>query len=125
MKKEYVRQVVVFEEHFKEFRKTLDRETLKKLYQVLTLIMTVEMVPIKFLKAIEGRMGLFEIRMEHGSNNYRIFCCFDEGNLVILFNGILKKTQKTPKRQLDKAEALMKKYFELKRKLNNGPEKPE
>lgn len=123
MKKEYVRQVVVFEEHFKEFRRTLDRETLKKLYQVLTLIMTVEMVPIKFLKAIEGRMGLFEIRMEHGSNDYRIFCCFDEGNLVILFNGIRKKTQKTPKRQLDKAEALMKKYFELKRELNNGPER--
>lgn len=124
MKKEYVRQVVVFEEHFKVFRRTLDRETLKKLYQVLTLIMTVEMVPIKFLKAIEGRMGLFEIRIEHGNNNYRIFCCFDEGNLVILFNGIRKKTRKTPKRQLDKAETLMKKYFELKRELNNGPERP-
>ena len=108
--------MVVFEEHFKEFRKTLDRETLKKLYQVLTLIMTVEMVPVKFLKAIEGRMGLFEIRMEQGSNYYRVFCCFDEGNLVILFNGICKKTQKTPKRQLDKAEALMKKYFELKKR---------
>lgn len=119
-----MRQVVVFEEHFKEFRRTLDRETLKKLYQVLTLIMTVEMVPIKFLKAIEGRMGLFEIRMDYGSNIYRIFCCFDEGNLVILFNGIRKKTQKTPKKQLDKAEALMKKYFELKRELNNGPERP-
>ena len=124
MKKEYVRQVVVFEEHFKEFRRTLDRETLKKLYQVLTLIMTVEMVPIKFLKAIEGRMGLFEIRIEHDNKNYRVFCCFDEGNLVILFNGIRKKTQKTPKRHLDKAEALMKKYFELKRELNNGPERP-
>ena len=124
MKKEYVRQVVVFEEHFKEFRRTLDRESLKKLYQVLTLIMTVEMVPIKFLKAIEGRMGLFEIRIEHDNNNYRVFCCFDEGNLVILFNGIRKKTQKTPKRLLDKAEALMKKYFELKRELNNGPERP-
>lgn len=115
--------MVVFEEHFKEFRRTLDRESLKKLYQVLTLIMTVEMVPIKFLKAIEGRMGLFEIRIEHDNNNYRVFCCFDEGNLVILFNGIRKKTQKTPKRLLDKAEALMKKYFELKRELNNGPER--
>jgi len=52
MKKDYVRQVVVFEDHFKEFRKTLDRDTLRKLYQVLTLIMMVEVVPIKFLKAI-------------------------------------------------------------------------
>ena len=120
MKREYVRQVVVFEEHFKEFRKQLDRETLKKLYQVLTLIMTVTVIPAKFLKAIEGRAGLFEIRIEHGRNIYRVFCCFDKGNLVILFNGFQKKAQKTPKDQLDKAEALMKKYFELKMKQNNG-----
>ena len=114
MKKEYVRQVVVFEDHFKQFRKTLDRETLKQVYKVLILIMTVEIVPIKFLKAIEGREGLYEIRVRQGNNIYRIFCCFDEGNLVILFNGFQKKSQKTPKEQLAKAEALMKKYFEQK-----------
>ena len=82
--------------------------------------MTVTVIPAKFLKAIEGRAGLFEIRIEHGRNIYRVFCCFDEGNLVILFNGFQKKAQKTPKDQLDKAEALMKKYFELKMKQNNG-----
>ena len=120
MKREYVREVFVFEGHFKEFRKTLERETLRKLYQVLTLIMTVEVVPTKFLKAIEGRKGLFEIRIEQGGNNYRVFCCFDEGNLVILFNGFQKKSQKLPVEQLDKAEALMKKYFELKNIQNNG-----
>lgn len=120
MKKEFVRQVVVFEDHFKRFRKTLDREALKKLYQVLTLIMTVEVVPVKFVKAIEGRKGLFEIRVEQGNNIYRVFCCLDEGSLVILFNGFQKKTQKTPVEQLDKAEALMKKYFEQKKEHNNG-----
>lgn len=120
MKKEFVRQVVVFENHFKEFRKTLNREALKKLYQVLTLIMMVEVIPVKFLKAIEGRKGLFEIRIEHENNIYRVFCCFDEGNLVILFNGFQKKTQKTPIEQIDKAEALMKKYFDQKKQQNNG-----
>ena len=109
----------VFEDHFKRFRKTLERETLRKLYQVLTLIMTIEVVPSKFLKAIEGRKGLFEIRMEQRGNIYRVFCCFDEGNLVILFNGFQKKTQKSPVELLDKAEMLMKKYFELKNKQNN------
>ena len=44
MKKEIVRQVVIFENHFKEFRKTLDRESLKKLYQVLTLIMVTKVI---------------------------------------------------------------------------------
>lgn len=119
MKKEFVRQVVVFENHFKEFRKTLDRETLKKVYQVLTLIMMVKVVPVKFLKAIEGRKGLYEIRIEQGNNIYRVFCCFDEGNLVILFNGFQKKTQNTPVEQIDKAEAIMKKYFDQKKEQNN------
>ena len=51
---------------------------------------------------------------EHEGNIYRIFCCFDEGDLVVLFNGFQKKTQKTPNEQLDRAEALMKKYYERK-----------
>ena len=119
MKTQFVRQLVVFEDHFKEFRKTLDKEALMKLYQVLTLIMKVEIVPIRFLKAIRGRKGLYEIRSEYEGNIYRVFCCFDEGNLVILFNGFQKKTQKTPVEQLDKAEALMKKYFEQKRNKKN------
>ena len=122
MKKEYVRRVIVFEDHFKEFKKTLNRETLKKLYQVLTLIMVVEVVPEKFLQAIEGRKGLYEIRIEQGRNIYCVFCCFDEGNLIILFNGFQKKTQKTPIRQLEKAEALMKRYFEQKNSQINGEE---
>ena len=120
MRKEPVRQVVVFENHFKDFRKKLDSESLKKLYQVLSLIMNVEVIPARFLKAIEGRKGLFEIRIEQGNNIYRVFCCFDEGNLVILFNGFQKKTQKTPLEQLNKAEALMKKYFRLKKDRTNG-----
>ena len=120
MKTQFIRQLVVFEDHFKEFRKTLDKEALKKLYQVLTLIMKVEVVPIRFIKAIKGRKGLYEIRSGYEGNIYRVFCCFDEGNLVILFNGFQKKTQKTPVEHLDKAEALMKKYFELKRNKNNG-----
>lgn len=104
----------MFENHFKDFRKTLNREVLKKLYQVLTLIMAVKTVPAKYLSKIEGRKRLYEIRLEYESNIYRVFCCFDEDNLVILFNGFQKKTQKTPVEQLDKAEMLMKKYFELK-----------
>ena len=120
MKTPFVRQLVVFEDHFREFRKTLDKEALKKLYQVLTLIMKVEVVPIRFLKAIRGRKGLYEIRSEYEGNIYRVFCCFDEGNLVILFNGFQKKTQKTPVEQLDKAEALMKKNYEQKSNKNNG-----
>lgn len=114
MKKENVRRVIVFGDHFKDFRRTLGREALKKLYQVITLIMRMEVVPVKFLRAIKGRKGLYEIRSESEGNAYRVFCCFDEGNLVVLFNGYQKKTQKAPTDQLNTAEALMKQYFEQK-----------
>lgn len=83
------------------------------------LIMTVEMVPVKFLKPITSVKDLYEIRVEEGGNIFRVICCFDEGKLIILFNGIQKKSQKTPKEALDKADALMKKYFDLKKKQEN------
>ena len=71
-------------------------------------------MPVTILKSIEGKKGLFEIRVEFGGDIFRIFCCFDEGSLVILFNGFQKKTQKTPSGEIDKAERLMKEYFESK-----------
>ena len=63
---------------------------------------------------MENTDGLYEIRVEVGSNIFRIFCCFDEGSLVILFNGFLKKTQKTPPLQLERAKKIMKEYFKEK-----------
>jgi phage-related protein len=74
----------------------------------------VDRLPVSILKSIEGRKGLYEIRIEVGNNIFRIFCCFDKGNLVILFNGFQKKTQKTPAKELDKAEKLMNEYFNEK-----------
>ena len=64
---------------------------------------------------MEDSDGLFEIKIEFGSNIFRIFSCFDEGNIVVLFNGFQKKTQKTPKNELMKAERLKREYFELKK----------
>ena len=63
-----------------------------------------------------GTDGLCEIRVEVGSNIFRIFCCFDKGNLVILFNGFQKKTPKTPKQEIELAEKLKKEYFAIKNK---------
>ena len=77
----------------------------------------VDRVPEKFLKHLTGTDGLYEIRVEYQSTIYRIFCCFDEGKLVVLFNGFQKKTQKTPKGELEKAISLMKEYFELKKQV--------
>jgi len=72
----------------------------------------VEKVSEKFLNHIEVTDGLFEIRIEVGSNIYRIFCCFDKGNPVVLFNAFQKKTQKTPRKEIELAQQLRTEYFD-------------
>jgi toxin-antitoxin system, toxin component, relE family len=114
-KRRYVRQVVAYSSYFKEFKKTLSKEVLCKVYKIFIYIMTLEQVPVKYLKAIANTKGLFEIRVEEGGNIYRIFCCMDEGNLVILFNGFQKKTQKTPVGEIERALRIMNKYFAQKK----------
>ena len=91
-----------------------------KIYEVFMLIMTEKVVPVKFLRKIEGRDNLYEIRVEYAGNIYRIFCCMDEGNLIILFNGFQKKTQKTPPNQIERAERIKKEYFEQKAGTNKN-----
>lgn len=66
-----------------------------------------------------GTEGLYEVRVEFESNIYRIFCCFDKGNLIILLNGFQKKTQKTSKKEIDLALKLKEEYLNSK-KENNG-----
>lgn len=110
------RQIVFHGDYFTDFYEKLDLKAREKVKYVLELIKQVDRVPEKFLKPMTGYNGLFEVRIEYQSNIYRIFCCFDEGKLVILFNGFQKKTQKTPKNEIEKAMRLKNEYFEIKRK---------
>jgi phage-related protein len=88
----------------------------QKIDYVLFLVSIAERIPKKFFRQLIGTNALYEIRVEYESNIYRIFCCFDEENLVVLFNGFQKKSQKTPKKELEKALRIMKEYFEFKKK---------
>ena len=85
-----------------------------KIQFVFELIKQVDRVPKKFLSPITGYKGLFELRIEYQSNIFRVFCCFDADRLVVLFNGFQKKTQKTPKKEIEKAIRLKNEYFKLK-----------
>lgn len=111
-----IRKIIFFENHFIEFYQKQNAKVKGKIQYAFELIKQVERVPGKFLKYLTGTNGIYEIRIEYQSNIYRIFCCFDEGKLVVLFNGFLKKTQKTPKKELEKAQKLMESYFEQKGK---------
>lgn len=108
------RTIIFHRNYFIEFYLKQDVKVKSKIQYTLELIKQIDRVPEKFLKHLDGTDGLYEIRVEVKSNIYRIFCCFDEGKLVVLFNGFQKKTQKTPKSELDKAILLMKEYFSNK-----------
>lgn len=86
------RTIIFYGAYYIDFYKTLDIKVKEKVKYVLELIKQVERVPEKFLTPLTGYEGLFEIRVEYQSNIYRIFCCFDQGQLVVLFNGFQKKT---------------------------------
>jgi phage-related protein len=109
------RQIVYFKNHFNEFFDLLNEKVKEKIDYVLFLITVAERIPKKFFQYIEGTDGLFEIKIEFESNIYRIFCCFDEGRLVILFNGFQKKSQKTPSKEIDKALKIKNEYFASKK----------
>lgn len=115
--RKYIRHILPFKDYFKDFKRTLSKGVLMKIYQVFIYIMTVEKMPSKFLKNVEGVKDLYEIRVEYESNIYRIFCCFDEGNLVILFNAFQKKSQKTPQTEIERAKRIMDEYFNAKEQL--------
>lgn len=109
------RTIRIYKKYFTEFYIEQTESVKRKINYCLNMIKTVDRVPSSILCNMEGTEGLYEVRVEVGSNIYRIFCCFDEGALVILFNGFQKKTQKTPKKEIDKAKRLMKEYFNEKR----------
>ncbi len=73
-------------------------------------------MPKKYFQHMEGTVGLYEIRVEVGSNIFRAFAFFDEGQLIVVANGFQKKTQKTPKNEIELAKKIKKEYFNEKDK---------
>ena len=100
---ERVQQVVEFENHFSSFHTQRPVRVQNKIFKVIEASETLERVPSSYLKALTGTDGLYEARIQLGSDIWRVFCFFDKGKLVILLNGFTKKTQKTPKKELSEA----------------------
>lgn len=116
MNKKFIRQIIYYEEYYLDFFNAQKEEVRKKLNWTLQLISIQDRIPEKFFKHITGSDAIFEIRVEVGSDIFRVFSFFDKGNLVILVNGFHKKTQKTPKAEIKMAEKLKKEYLETKYK---------
>ena len=104
------RQVIAYKNYFLNFYGELSDNVQRKIEWTLNLIRVTQQIPEKYFKHIEGTKGLYEVRVEVGSNIYRIFAFFDKGNLVVLGNGFQKKSQKTPKQEIERALKIMEEY---------------
>lgn len=111
---EKVRKIIAYKHYFEDFLSKQPQKVQDKIFKVLEAVETLERIPSNYLKQITGTNGLYEARIQLGSDIWRVFCFFDEGKLVILLSGFRKKIQKTPGREIDKAAKLMKEYFESK-----------
>ena len=109
------RHLVFFGDDFFEF---YDKQTLKVRLRIdwtLDVVRTLDNIPEKYFKHIENT-DLYEVRISSGSNIYRVFCFFDKGKLVVLLNAFQKKTQKTPKNEIERALRLQKQYYHEQKK---------
>lgn len=113
-----VREVITYKNYFDDFFREQPRTIQDKIIKVLDIIEQVERVPVTYLKYMEGTNGLFEVRVQFGSNIFRIFCFFDGNKFVVLLSGFQKKTQKTPPGEIERAVKLMNEYYNEKSKGN-------
>ena len=108
---EKIRQIIFYRNYFLEFYNKQTEKVKDKIEHVLFVVSVAERIPKKFFEHMTGTDGLYEIRVEYQGNIYRIFSSFDEGNLVVLFNGFQKKSQKTPTGEIEKALKIKAEYF--------------
>ena len=104
------RTIVFYKDYFEEFFVKQRDKVKNKIIWTFQLIEEMDRVPETYLKHIENTDGLFEIRVQQGSDIFRIFCFFDEGQLVVIANGFQKKTQKTPKGEIERALKIKSEY---------------
>ncbi|MBN2350307.1 MAG: type II toxin-antitoxin system RelE/ParE family toxin [Bacteroidales bacterium] len=104
------RTAIFYKDYFEKFFIKQSKKVKAKIIWTIQLIEESERVPETYLKHIESTQGLYEIRIKLGKDIFRIFCFFDYEQLIILTNGFQKKTQKTPKKEIDRALKIMEEY---------------
>ncbi|MCF6295799.1 MAG: type II toxin-antitoxin system RelE/ParE family toxin [Flavobacteriaceae bacterium] len=109
-----IRKVIVYKQYFADFYKAQDKKVRGKIGYVLDLVRFERQVPKKFFKYLENTDGIYEVRVITTFKSIRILCFFDDGNLVVLVNCFVKKTQKTPRKEIKLAEKLKKEYLKDK-----------
>lgn len=114
-KKQKVRTIIVYKDYFNDFFIKQRQKVKDKIIWTFDLIEQLQRVPETYLKHLEGTDGLYEIRIQFGSDIFRIFCFFDQGQLIVVTNGFQKKSNKTPKQEINQALKIKEEYFNEKK----------
>lgn len=94
-----------------EFLDSLSAKQAQKVTWVLQIVETLPLIPRQYFKKLEGTNDIWEVRIDQGSNTFRLLGFFDKGNLVVLTNGFAKKSQRTPQTEIDIAHQRKKEYI--------------
>jgi phage-related protein len=105
------RTIILYKNYFEAFFKRQRQKVKDKIVWTFELIEDLPQIPETYLKYLEGTDGLYEIRVQQGSDIFRIFCFFDKGKLIVITSGFQKKTQKTPKQEIEKALKIKEDYY--------------
>ncbi len=108
------RELFFIKDYFEKFYDNQTEKVQRKILWTLKIIEEIDRIPEVYLKHLKNTSGLYEIRVQVGSNIYRIFCFFDIDNLVVIGHGFQKKSQKTPKQEITKAEQIKQEYYDSK-----------
>ncbi|QWR76231.1 type II toxin-antitoxin system RelE/ParE family toxin [Candidatus Magnetomonas plexicatena] len=100
----------------RDFLDLLSGKVAQKITWVLKLVEDLDSVPSGYFKKLSGTKDIWECRVTFGSNTYRIFCFFADNSLIVLTNGFIKKTQKIPKAEIEKAEAYRRDFLKRRKK---------
>nr|NQU91397.1 type II toxin-antitoxin system RelE/ParE family toxin [Bacteroidota bacterium] len=110
VEKQQHRTIIFYKDYFEDFFVKQRDKVKDKIIWTFDLIEELQRVPETYLKNIEDSEGLYEIRVQQGGDIFRIFCFFDQGQLVVLANGYQKKSKKIPKREIKKAQKIKEDY---------------
>jgi phage-related protein len=108
-----VRKIIVYKRYFLDFYEKQSKEVQKKIEWILGLLRDLEFIPTKYFKKVESK--IYEVRIQAGTNIFRVFAFFDKENIIVLGNAFHKKTQKLPRKEIDLAKRIMEEYFSEKK----------
>lgn len=108
------RTLIFYRNYFHDFYKSQSKKVRIKIIWTFRIIEELDFIPEIYFKHLENTEGLYEIRIQSGSDIFRIFYFFDNRNVVVVGHGYQKKSQKTPLKEIDKAQKIRKEYFDEK-----------